>query len=57
MQLKTQATFNRWWKDLVAPAKVISHSPLMLQVCVCADGSALELVLEPVTMQPPVSVQ
>jgi hypothetical protein len=57
MQRRTQATFNRWWKDLVAPENIINFSPLLPQLRVSANGSALEFVPESVTMQPPVSEQ
>jgi hypothetical protein len=57
MQRRTQATFKRWWKDLVAPENIISYSPLLPQLRVSADSSALEFVPESVTMQPPVSEQ
>lgn len=57
MQRRTQATFNRWWKDLVAPENIISFSPLLPQLRVSDSGSALEFVPESVTMQLPVSEQ
>jgi hypothetical protein len=57
MQRRTQATFNRWWKDLVAPEDIISFSPLLPQLRVCADGSALEFVPESVTMRLPTTEQ
>lgn len=57
MQRRTQATFNRWWKELVAPHDIISFSPLLPQLQVSADGTALQFVPESITMQPPITEQ
>ena len=57
MQRRTQATFNRWWKGFVAPENIISYSPLLPQLRVAADGSALEFVPESVAMAPPATQQ
>jgi hypothetical protein len=57
MQRRTQATFSRWWKDLVAPENIINFSPLLPQLRVNASGSALEFVPESVTVQLPVTEQ
>lgn len=57
MQRRTQATFNRWWKGLVAPQDIISFSPLLPQLRVSAEGTVLEFLPESITMQPPVTEQ
>jgi hypothetical protein len=57
MQRRTQATFGRWWKELVAPQDIISFSPLLPQLRVSAEGTALEFVPESITMQPPLTDQ
>lgn len=54
MQLRTHASFKRWWKDLDL-SNMLSYSPLIPQLRVAADGSGLEFVPETISMDPPVS--
>jgi hypothetical protein len=59
LQRRTQATFKRWWKELLASPddSIISFSPLVPQLRVDAAGSGLEFMPESVTVQPPVPQQ
>lgn len=57
MQRRTQATFARWWKELVPPSDIISFSPLLPQLHVKSDSSSLEYVPDSVSMAPPISEQ
>jgi hypothetical protein len=52
MQRRTQATFERWWGQLLPGTQVVSFSPLLPQLRVAADGSALEFVPESVSLAP-----
>jgi hypothetical protein len=53
MQRRTQATFERWWGQLLPGAVVHSYAPLQPWLRVTPGGSALEYVPESVALQPP----
>lgn len=56
MQLRTHASFTKWWKNL-DPADIVSYSPLRPQLRVSADGQQLEFVPETISMDPPLGEQ
>uniref|UniRef100_A0A383VEQ5 Uncharacterized protein n=1 Tax=Tetradesmus obliquus TaxID=3088 RepID=A0A383VEQ5_TETOB len=57
MQLRTHASFTKWWSRGVEPCEVMSYSPLRPRLCVSADSSELAFVPESVSMEPPVPLQ
>jgi hypothetical protein len=57
MQLRTHASFTKWWPADDQPCDVISYSPLQPQVRVSADSTQLCFVPESVNMEPPVQLQ
>jgi hypothetical protein len=57
MQLRTHASFTKWWSGGNEPCEVISYSPLQPQLCLSADGSELAFVPESVSMDPPEPLQ
>jgi hypothetical protein len=57
MQLRTHASFTKWWSADIQPCEIISYSPLQPQVRVSADGTQLAFVPESVSMELPVPLQ
>jgi hypothetical protein len=52
MQLRTHASFTKWWKQEPS-IEIISYSPLRPQMQVSEDGGQLEFVLSSISMSIP----
>ena len=57
MQRRTQLTFERWYRQILPGAHILSYSPLLPRVRVAADGASLEYEPESVSLAPPINQQ